>query len=324
MTKILGLSCGRKMENTEVLLREALMEAKGMGAEVSMIRLLDLDIKPCKGCCVCIHSLARGGSGECIIKDDFSFLDDQIMECDGLIVGAPVFVVGPHGLIKVITDRLGPSHDLFSRLKSREMRKAGNGAGDKGPDERSFKRRVGGFISVGGATSSHWLALGLPLMHLMTMSAQIGIVDQMQVPSISQFGNLVLNPDALARARKLGRNVAEEAMQDGEPQWKGDEKGTCPVCHCNALIVGAKNPVECPICGIRGSITVEGEKISVTFSDDEKKRAHQTLLGKQEHFEEVVLQNLMGTFMKRPDKDDIPALKEKYKAYDIPVLSPVK
>ncbi len=61
MMKLLGLSCGRKMQNTEVLLREALRGAEEMGVEVAMIRLLDLDIKPCRGCTACAMSLMEGG-----------------------------------------------------------------------------------------------------------------------------------------------------------------------------------------------------------------------------------------------------------------------
>ena len=62
--RLLGLSCGRKMQNTEVLVKEAMMAAEDVGAEARMIRLLDLDIKPCKGCTLCARSLMQGGPGE--------------------------------------------------------------------------------------------------------------------------------------------------------------------------------------------------------------------------------------------------------------------
>ena len=42
---ILGLSCGRRMGNSEVLLKEALMGVEEVtGAEVEIIRLVDLSI----------------------------------------------------------------------------------------------------------------------------------------------------------------------------------------------------------------------------------------------------------------------------------------
>ena len=45
--KLLGISCGRKMGNSEILLREALMGAEELGSETEIISLLDVDIKPC-------------------------------------------------------------------------------------------------------------------------------------------------------------------------------------------------------------------------------------------------------------------------------------
>lgn len=57
--KILGLiGSYRKLGNTEVLVKEALMEAQRHGAEVDMLRLTDLRIEPCKGCMACAFKRA--------------------------------------------------------------------------------------------------------------------------------------------------------------------------------------------------------------------------------------------------------------------------
>lgn len=40
--KILGLSCGRRLSNTEILAKEALMGAEEAGAEVELVHLHDL------------------------------------------------------------------------------------------------------------------------------------------------------------------------------------------------------------------------------------------------------------------------------------------
>jgi len=45
--KLLGLACGRRMGNSGILLREALMGAEELGVDVEILRLLDLDLKPC-------------------------------------------------------------------------------------------------------------------------------------------------------------------------------------------------------------------------------------------------------------------------------------
>ena len=312
--KLLGLSCGRKMENTEVLVKEALMGAEEKGAEVGFMRLLELDIKPCTGCTSCARSLIEGGSGKCVIKDDLHLVDELLMECDGVILGSPVFVLTPHGLLKVICDRFGPSHDLAWRIEAKKIRIAKGKSPDKGPDERAFKKRVAGFISVGGAATPHWLSMGLPLMHLFTFSSHITVVDQMQELAVTRYGNVVMNEKAIQRARSLGRHVAEAMSKPiDEVKWMGDEPGTCPVCHSNLLTVPSRNPVECPICGIKGTLSVEGDKITVVFDEEEKKRSRLTIEGKREHFFEVG-ENYQ-IFMQRPDKDEIPKRLEKYRSY---------
>ena len=60
--KVLGISCGRKMGNSEILLKEALMAMEAEGAEIEMIRLHDMYIKPCLGCNGCIMSCINAGT----------------------------------------------------------------------------------------------------------------------------------------------------------------------------------------------------------------------------------------------------------------------
>ena len=48
--KLLGISCGRDMGNSEILLKHALKAAEETGkAEVELIRLHDYNILPCDG-----------------------------------------------------------------------------------------------------------------------------------------------------------------------------------------------------------------------------------------------------------------------------------
>jgi len=318
--KLLGLTCGTEMGNTEVLLREALLAAEASGVEVSLIRLLDLDLKPCTGCKSCVESLMKGGSGSCIIKDDFPFLDDQVMDADGVILAAPVFVLGAHGLVKLLADRMGPSHDLAWRLGARQIREEIGRTAGKGPDERSFKRRIAGFISVGGASTKNWLSLGLPSMHLFTFPSHMTVVDQMQVSGTTAIGNVVLTPDALERAQVLGRNVAETMLKpDEEPQWFGAE-GVCPVCHCDLLTITDGSLVECAVCGIAGTLTLDaGGRISVEFSEEEQSRSRVAMGGKYEHWDEV--RGALGMFFQRPDMPEIPKRLEKYA--ENPIATPV-
>jgi multimeric flavodoxin WrbA len=322
--KLLGLSCGKKYGNNESLLKEALLAAEETGEiEAKMVRLLDLDIKPCNGCLSCAMGLFRGGSGKCTIRDDFAFLDELFMESDAIILSAPVFVLGPNGILKVLADRMGPSHDVSWRMDSvRFAEQNGNVAGS-GPDERSYKNRVGAFIATGGASTQNWLSLGLPLMHLNTMASQVKIVDQMEVTCISQFLHVVMRPEHIERARKLGQNVACAMKKPAEQvQWLGKDEGSCPVCHSNLLTVTHKNPVECAICGIRGELRLDGDRITVTFSQQEQDRSRLRLGGLKEHREE--LKANAGMAMQRTDMREMAERIGKYRSakYEALVIPP--
>ncbi len=175
--KILGLSCGRRMGNTEVLVKEALMGAQELGAEVELVRLNDLKLKPCTGCNRCFEDMfTKGGSGDCILKnDDFRFIDEKILECDGLIVGSPIYEKTPPGQLKILNDRMGPSHDMAIRLVAKQLQEEGKVPKKKGLDPRSFKIRAASLIAVGG---SEWDTLAIPLMHLFVLPMQMEVVDK--------------------------------------------------------------------------------------------------------------------------------------------------
>jgi len=51
--KIIGLSCGRKNGNSEILLKEACMAAEEVGIKTEIIRTIGLNMKPCRGCEAC-------------------------------------------------------------------------------------------------------------------------------------------------------------------------------------------------------------------------------------------------------------------------------
>jgi uncharacterized Zn finger protein (UPF0148 family) len=124
----------------------------------------------------------------------------------------------------------------------------------------------------------------------------------------------VLNEEAMARARKLGRNVAQAmGKSEKEKSWMGDEPGTCPVCHSSLMTVTKKNPIECAICGIQGEIKVESDEITVTFREEEQKRARLTIAGKMEHYHEI--RDNFRIAAARKDLDLIPERLKKYEGY---------
>ncbi|MGD0232978.1 MAG: NAD(P)H-dependent oxidoreductase [Syntrophorhabdales bacterium] len=97
--RILGLiASSRRLGNCEVFIKEIWRHVP-VDSTLSLIRLPVLDIKPCRACYACI----MGES--CPIADHMGFLRDQIVQCDALLIAAPVYFLGAHSIIKRILDR---------------------------------------------------------------------------------------------------------------------------------------------------------------------------------------------------------------------------
>jgi multimeric flavodoxin WrbA/uncharacterized Zn finger protein (UPF0148 family) len=309
--KVLGLTCGRKLGNTEIAVKEALMGAEELGAEVELVRLMDLNIKPCTGCNACVISLLeKAGSGDCAIKDDdFNFIDDKILDCDGLIVGSPIYEKSETGYLKVLSDRMGPSHDLAFRMIAAQIRKEKNITTGKGPDPRSFKRKVVSLFAIGG---SEWTTLALPLLQLFTLPMNMTIVDKQLFNWTALPGLIVLKDEMLERARRSGRHIVETLKNpDKEAEYIGD-KGSCPVCHASVLEVSKKtNPVICAVCGVEGTLNTRGDDYVLEVTEEAKARSHFLLSGKFYHAEELKNVSLKPD----PRMGELPGLIQKYKSY---------
>ena len=114
--------------------------------------------------------------------------------------------------LKLVIDRLlGPNADRAIVEKLLAMRAAGE------EPAVPFRWTSGccgrgspGFIAVGGSLTPQWKSLALPVMHILTFSMQTAVVDQMVVSGAGTPKSVVLDDDALARAARLGRNVAAQ------------------------------------------------------------------------------------------------------------------
>lgn len=312
--KVLGISFGRNMSNTEVMIKTALMECEKSGAEVKFIRADDLDIKDCTGCIGCVISLLHGGNGGCHLKDDMHIIDEALLESDAVIVGSPTYVLSPTGKFKTVCDRLGPSHDISFRTNALEQGKKLGKAEEKLPDPRSFKKRVAALITVGGAMTQNWLSFAMPTMYEFTMSMGIDVIDKYEYFGAMSYEHVVGNEKVMNRMVKLGQNIAQSLNGDEAEmsKWRGDEEPeACPVCHCNMLtVMHDKNKVECPVCGISGELNLVDGNIKVEFSEAEQKRSRLFYDGKLEHYIEISTKAVGPGQI--PDKKE---RLEKYKGY---------
>lgn len=310
--KVLGISFGRKMSNTEVMVKTALIECEKVGNDVQFIRADDLDIKICTGCISCVIGMTSGrGKGGCPLKDDFHIIDEALMECDAVIVGSPTYETSPTGRFKTVCDRIGPSHDITFRKATYEEGKAAGKPEEELPDIRSFKKRVGALISVGGAMTQNWLAFMLPIMYEFTLSMGIDVIDMHEYWGAMAYEHVLGNEPEMERSRKIGQNIADALSAKTEEErtkWRGEDEGVCPVCHLNMLNISKDYTfVECPVCGIRGDLEVKNGKIVTKFSVREQNRSRLRWAGKLEHSTEIKTQAV--------GPGQIPNLKELKEAY---------
>lgn len=98
--KVLGIvGSPRKGGNTEILVAEALAEARKAGAETDIFLVADKTINGCDGCHSCVKT------GVCRIKDDMQTLYQQMGEADAIIFGSPVYFGNVTAQTKAIIDR---------------------------------------------------------------------------------------------------------------------------------------------------------------------------------------------------------------------------
>ena len=86
------------------------------------------------------------------------------------------------------------------------------------------------------------------------------VVDKMLATRNGLPGNVLLRPEQLERAHKMGENIIKAINTPVEERgWLGDEgHGMCPNCHSNLIYKGEthwdgiKFPFECAVCGAGG------------------------------------------------------------------------
>lgn len=98
--KILALyGSPRRNGNTARLLRRAVDGAREAGAAVEECVLRDMTISPCLEIYGCKQD------GRCVIKDDFQYIHDQLLSCQGVMLASPMFFYTVSSHTKILMDR---------------------------------------------------------------------------------------------------------------------------------------------------------------------------------------------------------------------------
>ena len=87
--------------NTELLAEHTLKAIAEEGLNTELIRLADMEIKPCNACMACQKE------EKCSIKDDLFPIYLKMKEADGIILASPVYFGSATSLIKGLMERSG-------------------------------------------------------------------------------------------------------------------------------------------------------------------------------------------------------------------------
>jgi multimeric flavodoxin WrbA/DNA-directed RNA polymerase subunit RPC12/RpoP len=268
MKKVLGLVISsRKLGNSEVLVKE-IMSNIPEECEREMIRLTDLNLKPCKACYVCLQP-----DKTCPIQDDFNFVIEKIREADALIIGVPVYFLGPHGSYKILTDRLLGAQNHTQTTQGKPC------------------------IIVMPYGSTGWEGYSKAASLVLPKLLRMKLVDCWQVYATLPSESL-LNSENLRYAQMLGRKLFNSHdYQAGSRE--------CPECGSDIFRLLEDSQIECPICGSRYVLNSSGSL--ECFQSGYSRFSDQEL---DKHFK-VWLLEMMDRFSN--EKDHLRELQKNYR-----------
>ena len=306
--KILGISAGTRNGNNDSMCKEALMGAKELGAEVEFIRLLDLDIKYCTGCVVCVKTLMSGNGNYCVLKDDFEWLKDKMLDADGIIFSVPIFEKGAIAIFRSLLDRFGPRMDRAHNVIATKIGEENNG---KIPDPRILKKKVISYMGLGGSEWTTRIKCDFEILSL------ISIWQTVDNEVFDWSTGIVLDDERVKRVNEIGKNLAKSAMDIEKAEYMG-EPGICPHCHSrNFYLNDNSTEATCCLCGIVGEIKVIDGKIKFLFPEEQLKHAHNTMSGKFIHANDI--KNTQDIIKKLKKSDEYKQRINRYKDFIQPL-----
>lgn len=114
MRSFLGIICSpRKPSNSELFLK-AVCKELGSDWHLSLIRLIEWDIRPCRACYRCLFE-------SCQQQDDMSELIEQIASADVVAIATPTYFLGATATLKRFIDRGLMFYSHLDRLWGKPM-----------------------------------------------------------------------------------------------------------------------------------------------------------------------------------------------------------
>jgi multimeric flavodoxin WrbA len=246
MKRVLGIIASpRRLGNSEILAKAA-MEATGADNQLELIRLTDLDIKPCKACYSCLPK-----DKPCRIEDNLGFLLEKIRQADAVVLAAPCYSLGPNSTIKALQDR-------FLSIENKHEQYGGKTC-----------------ITITTYGVSGWTGYTEAALNLTAKLFGWQLVDCESFLGANP-ASVLEDPANLKRVQQMGRALFDPGYQ------RVSRPNECPACWSDILRYDGKNII-CPFCGTKGEIVLEGEDVKLKFYPEEDYRWSKK--GIQEHLD---------------------------------------
>ena len=314
--KVLGIVAGRHGGNSEILVKEALSAVQEAGGECTLINLFDYNILPCLGCEQCTMKMGdvlmgKGEYNGCVLKakDDMDKIVSVMHQQDAIIIGVPTYDLMPSSLYLRFAQRF-LAYELAFLLKIGLV--------------KQDPHLIAGVIAVGGSCHD-WQTLSLECLGATMFTQSIKVVDQMMSIRNGRPGNVVLRPEQIERAHKLGENMVKSINTPWEERtWLGDpDQGLCPNCHSHLIYKGEKHwdgiefPFECAVCGAGGDLVRdENNELKFVLAENGLCRDRNSNETRDLHLDEIVATKI-DFFQRMPEVQE---KLQKYKNMKFPAI----
>ena len=249
----------RKFGNSELFIKELYLQLSGSW-ELKLIRLPEMDIRPCKACYQCLFD-----QGSCPQKDDFALVLETLIQSDAYVVAAPTYLLGANASLKRFLDRGLSFYAHIDGLWG----KPAVGVAIAGIDgmEGATKLNVESFIklTMGNLKGSAVVYGALP-------------------------GEIFLKKGGKETAKQLAAALTDdrEKVQPASP--------TCPICGGDTFRFLPAGQARCMLCSNSGSYAWQGGRLQVETKPGE----HSLFLSSEDAKRHADwLREMKGQFMAR-------------------------
>ena len=179
----------RRKGNTATLLDKAVAGARDTGADVEEIFLRHLKISPC------LELYGCKNNGQCIIKDDFHGVIEQVMASRGVMLASPIFFYAVSAHTKILMDRC---QSLWAKKYWI----------DQVPFDKWEPKRKGLFISVGATRGKKLFDGALLSVKYFFDVLDIKTWSSLLYRELDFEKDVLRHPDYLDEAYAAGKNLA--------------------------------------------------------------------------------------------------------------------